>query len=85
MAKPRPQSISEAFGAELRVVREEVGLTQEDLASRAEVHRTYISLLERGLKSPTLSVIDRLAAAVGLSASSMVAAAEKRAKSSARE
>jgi len=49
------------FGDVLNQLRQEAGLTQQELADRAEVHRTYISLLERGKKSPTLEVIFRLA------------------------
>ena len=52
------------FPASLRMARRARGLTQEafDLTSS----RTYISALERGLKSPTLSKVDELAAVLGL-------------------
>jgi transcriptional regulator with XRE-family HTH domain len=46
---------------ELRIAN---GHSQEQLSFRAKVHRTYVGDLERGLKSPTLDVIDALARAL---------------------
>lgn len=66
------------FGEELRKAREKAGLTQEQLAFRAGVHRTYISLLERDLKSPTLNTLFRLCKAMETYASKLVARVEKR-------
>jgi transcriptional regulator with XRE-family HTH domain len=65
-------SISEAFGLILRQVRQDKGLTQERLGELAGLHRTYISLLERGLRTPTLDVLFRLAKSLGVSASDLV-------------
>lgn len=56
----------------MRARRETLGISQEELAFRAEVHRTYISQIERGLKSPSLSVIVRLAQALELAPSELV-------------
>jgi transcriptional regulator with XRE-family HTH domain len=64
------------FGEELKKAREAAGLTQEELAFKAEVHRTYVSLLERNQKSPTLDVLFRLAQALGITASRLVARSE---------
>lgn len=55
-----------AFGKVLRVVRKEVGLTQEELAHAAEVDRTFVSLIERGERQPTVRVLFKLAAALNL-------------------
>lgn len=52
--------VNKAFGANLRKIRKEANLTQEELAFKAELDRTYISLLELGRKSPTLVTIFRL-------------------------
>jgi transcriptional regulator with XRE-family HTH domain len=52
------------FGDVLRTYRKESGLTQEELAHRAEIHRTYVSLLERNEKSPTLNVLFRICKAL---------------------
>lgn len=51
------------FAAWLRERRQAAGLSQEELAEKAGLHRTYVSQLERGLKSPTLDVLADLAAA----------------------
>ncbi|MFN3791156.1 helix-turn-helix domain-containing protein [Massilia sp.] len=55
-----------AFGKVLRVVRKEVGITQEELAHAAEIDRTFVSLMERGERQPTVRVLFRLAAALKL-------------------
>lgn len=52
------------FGANLRRARTEAGLSQETLGFRARLHRTEISLLERGERDPRLTTICRLAAAL---------------------
>ncbi len=65
------------FGEALRKAREKAGLTQEQLAFKAGVHRTYVSLLERGLKSPTLNTLFRLCDAMGMSASKLITKVEK--------
>lgn len=57
------------FGRRLRTLREEKGWSQEELADRCHIHRTYVSQLERGLKSPTLRLVwilcDRLSVKPG--------------------
>ena len=58
--------LEDAIGAELRAARERQGLTQEALAFRAGVHRTHISLLERGQRTPTLGVLFRLCEGMGV-------------------
>jgi transcriptional regulator with XRE-family HTH domain len=68
------------LGDELRKAREAAGLTQERLAFKAGVHRTYVSLLERNRKSPTLDVLSRLCKALGVRASTIIARVERRQK-----
>ncbi|MBN9134952.1 helix-turn-helix transcriptional regulator [Phyllobacterium sp.] len=53
-------------GRNVRRIREEMGLSQEQLAFETELHRTYISGVERGVRNPTVLVIDRLAKALGV-------------------
>lgn len=53
-----------AFGKVLRVVRKEAGLTQEQLGHAAGVDRTFVSLIERGERQPTVRVLFRLATAM---------------------
>ncbi len=65
------------FGAALRRVRLASGLTQEQLALEADVQRNFISLIETGRNQPTISTITKLARALGMKASALVAEAEK--------
>lgn len=73
-AKTSPEVL---LGKEIARLRKHLGLSQEELGFRAEVHRTYISQLERGLKSPTLSMILKLSRALKASASRLVATVER--------
>lgn len=56
--------IRPAFGDRVRALRDRLKLTQENLAERAGLHVTYVSGIERGLRSPRLHVVDRLAHAL---------------------
>ncbi len=59
--------IRERFGYAVKTLREERDLTQEDLADRTGIHRTYLSDIERGARNVSLVNIERLAAALELS------------------
>ncbi len=72
------------LGDELRKAREQAGLTQEDLAFKARIHRTYVSQLERDRKSPTLAVLFRICDALGVSASRLIARVERQSKTTRR-
>jgi transcriptional regulator with XRE-family HTH domain len=61
-----------AFGRVLKRARAEQNYSQEELGNRARLHRTYISQLERGLKSPTLDTLGGLARALGMSITALV-------------
>lgn len=54
------------FAANVRKKRLELGLSQEELAEGAGVHRTYIGMLERGEKNVTIYNIERVAVALGV-------------------
>ena len=54
------------FGKRLRAVREKVGISQEKLAELANLHRTYVSTVERGLRNISIVNIERLATALGV-------------------
>ncbi|MEX0957635.1 MAG: helix-turn-helix transcriptional regulator [Rhizobiaceae bacterium] len=56
--------IRQRLAANLRRARQQKGWSQEQLAFEADIHRTYISDLERGSRNPTISVVDRLAKAL---------------------
>ena len=65
-----------AVGAVVRTRRQALGLSQEALAEKCGLHRTYIGSVERGERNLSLSNIVRLATALGLSSSGMLAEAE---------
>ena len=46
-----------AFGQVVKVLREKLGLTQEELGERCDLDRTYISGIERGVRNPTIQTI----------------------------
>jgi len=74
---PRP-TISRAFGTVLREYRLKAGLSQEALAYRAGVHPTYVGLVERGKRRPSLDSAQRLSRGLGIRLSSLVSEAERR-------
>ena len=57
----------QALATILKRLRREKNFAQDDFALIVGLHRTYISQLERGLKSPTLKTLQRVAEALGLS------------------
>lgn len=57
------------FGTAIKSKRSELGISQEELADRAGLHRTYISDVERGVRNPSLESIEKLAVALDLSVS----------------
>lgn len=70
--------VEEVFGEVLKELRTRTGKTQEGLALDAGLDRTYISLLERALRQPTLETVLRLAPALNVLASEIVAMVELR-------
>ena len=56
--------IRRQVGRNLAKFRKEKGLTQEDLAFDCELDRTYISGIERGIRNPTVLIIQKIAAAL---------------------
>jgi transcriptional regulator with XRE-family HTH domain len=66
-----PGSRRAIFGRRVRVLRVARGMSQEDLADAAGVHRTYVSSLERGLRNVGLDNVYRLADALGVEPSEL--------------
>lgn len=66
------------LGDELRKARLKQGLTQEALAFKARVDRTYISMLESDKKSPTLKTLQRICKALEVRPSKLLARLEER-------
>ena len=58
--------IKERVGLNLQHLRREAGLSQEELAGRSGVHQTYLSGVERGVRNPTVTVLQKIAVALGL-------------------
>ncbi len=58
------QEILVKFGQKVREHRLKIGLSQEELAARAEMHRTYIGMIERAEKNITLVNIEKVAHAL---------------------
>lgn len=58
--------IADRFATNLRRLRKAAGLTQEELAERAGVHRTEIGLLEHGKRRPGLEMLVKLAGSLGV-------------------
>jgi ribosome-binding protein aMBF1 (putative translation factor) len=73
-AKP---DVRERFGTAVKFRREELGLTQEDLAEKAGIHRTYLSDIERGTRNLSLVNIERVAEALSITLSELFAAVER--------
>ncbi|MBI5714644.1 MAG: helix-turn-helix transcriptional regulator [Chloroflexi bacterium] len=68
----RRKTDEQLLGNVIRSRREEIGISQEDLALECDLHRTYISQLERGQKSPTLRVIFVIAKALKMTPARLV-------------
>ncbi len=62
MAKLRKE-----FGKRLRLFRRQAGLTQEQLAEKAEISVDFLSLVERGINAPSFDNLEKLAKALGVS------------------
>lgn len=71
----------EAFGAVLRSTRLEAHLSQEELAARANLDRTFVSMVERGTRKATLQTAKQLADALDIPLAVLIARAEQRLKS----
>jgi transcriptional regulator with XRE-family HTH domain len=65
-------SLSKRFGQIVRLRRLATGTTQEALADRAKLHPTYIGMVERGLRNPSLDVCAQIADALGVSLATLI-------------
>jgi transcriptional regulator with XRE-family HTH domain len=68
---------SKAFGKVLRALRAERGISQEALALEAGIQRNYVSLIERGINQPTITIIFKLAAAMKMKPSQVIELVER--------
>ncbi|MDP3631601.1 MAG: helix-turn-helix transcriptional regulator [Phenylobacterium sp.] len=60
-------------GRNMKRLREAKGWSQEELADQASIHRTYVSGVERGVRNPTVTVLEKLAIALGATLPDLVA------------
>ena len=67
-------------GLNVRKYREARGLSQEAFALECEVHRTYVSGVERGIRNPTVVVLEKIAKTLGVPAARLLDEIEARKK-----
>jgi transcriptional regulator with XRE-family HTH domain len=60
------------FGLNLASERKKAGMSQEDLAFRADLHRTEVSLIERGLREPRLETFLKLSRGLGVTPATLI-------------
>lgn len=65
--------VRQRLARNLRRLREAKGWSQEHFAFEANIHRTYVSDIERGARNPTITVVEKLAAPLGVTASDLLA------------
>ncbi len=65
--------VGRRIGANIRRLREAAGLSQEELADRSGLHRTYISQVERAVKNATIVSLDKIARGLGVQLTELVA------------
>jgi transcriptional regulator with XRE-family HTH domain len=70
-------TLQQQFGNVIRRRREASGLSQEALADKAGLHRTYISLLERGRRVPSIKIVQQLAAALETTMAALIGELER--------
>jgi len=64
--------VRERVALNLQRLRREKGLSQEELADLAHIHQTYLSGVERGKRNPTVTVLQRIAKALGADVEDLV-------------
>ena len=66
-------TVGDYFGTELRRLRTNANITQEELGFLSGLHRTYISLLERGKRTPTMDTFFKICIALGVDPKDVIA------------
>jgi len=64
-------SIQKKFGKKVKELRKKKGLTQEDLAEKINVDRSYMGFIERGERNPTLDKIEKISKALNITLSEL--------------
>jgi transcriptional regulator with XRE-family HTH domain len=60
------------FGETLRVARERTGMSQDQFGAATGIHRTHISLIERGVREPRLDTLVKLSRGLGISPTELI-------------
>lgn len=71
------KSFVKIFGAKIKEYRKQLGLSQEAVAEKAGIHRTYVSAIENGKTDLSLSIADKIAKALGKKLSQVIAEVEQ--------
>ncbi len=73
MGKPiTHRDILEKFGQRMQKIRKEAGFSQEELAAKLAMHRTYVGMVERGERNPTIRTLYKIAKALKVSSSDLL-------------
>lgn len=64
--------ILKQFGHNLKITRQEKRISQEDLAGKLNMHRTYIGMIERGERNPTIRTLYKISKALGIKSSQIL-------------
>jgi transcriptional regulator with XRE-family HTH domain len=78
-------NVAQAFGEALRLARKDSKLSQEALALESGIDRTFVSMLERGIRQPALSTVFALCVPLGISPGTLVDRAHKLNKGKAKK
>ena len=69
--------IKHLLGVNVRRLRESMGWSQDKLSEKSGLHRTYISGIERGIRNPTISIVDQVAISLNVTVSELFTENEK--------
>ena len=73
MGKPiTHKDVLQKFGAKMQKLRKEQNISQEELAAKLSMHRTYIGMVERGERNPTIRTLYKIAKALKVKASELL-------------
>jgi len=64
--------VCQKLGLRVQQLRQAKGWSQDEFAHRANLHRTYVSGVERGIRNPTITVLEKLAAGLEITLSELV-------------
>ncbi len=68
--------ISKKIGLKIKLLRNKIGISQEELGFRSSISKTQIGLIERGESSPTIDTLDQIAQALDISLKDLVDASK---------